>query len=348
MRKVFLGLSGGVDSSVAAYLLKEQGYEVVGVNVVLYDESRNPRTCCSIEALQLAYRVSKKLGIEFKVINYTKEFKRGIVRMFVEEYLKGRTPNVCVFCNRDYKLGAIWELARRNDGLLSTGHYARIGRFMGKKVIMKGLDSRKDQSYFLVYLRKEMVENMLLPVGELTKEEVRRIAREIGLDTAERRDSMDICFVDDDYREFLVSKGGYSPKEGEIVDVQGRVLGKHKGYAFYTIGQRKGLGIALGRKAYVVDIVPEENKVIVGFREDVLRRFIKVVKLNMFVVPSEKFVARVKIRYRHEPAEALVRIKGNEAEVEFHEPQFAPTPGQIAAFYIGDYLIGGGVIQKTS
>ncbi len=347
-KKVFLGISGGVDSSVAAYLLKEAGYDVVGVYVFLQSEVDSPRSCCSISSLRIAYRVSKRLGIPFMSIDYSERFRRGIIGMFVEEYLKGRTPNVCVFCNRDYKLGAIWEVAREKGGFIATGHYASVGEFRGRRVIRRGRDERKDQSYFLSYLKPEMVENMLLPLGEYTKVEIREIASRLGLETAERGDSMDLCFIEGDYREFLVRKG-VKPREGEIVDIHGNVLGYHRGYMFYTIGQRRGLGISLGRRAYVVDIIPEENRVVVGFEEDVHRRYVEAGNINLFVELNGEFEARVKIRNVHKPAKALVKMDRNRGKfkIEFEKPQFAPTPGQIAAIYIDDYLIGAGVIEKS-
>ncbi len=345
-RKVFLGISGGVDSSVAAHLLKEEGWDVVGVFVFLQTESDRPESCCSIASLRIAYRVAKKLGIPFRAIDYTEQFRRGIIQMFIDEYRAGRTPNVCVFCNRDYKLGAIWQEAKKEGAYIATGHYARIGEFRGRKVIRMGKDRQKDQSYFLSYLRPEMVEKMLLPIGEYTKEEVRQIARRLGLETADRSDSMDLCFVEGDYREFLMKKG-VKPQEGEIVDIYGNVIGKHRGYMFYTIGQRKGLGVALGRRAYVVDIIPEENKIMVGFEEDVHRRLVIASNLNMFVDMESPFRASVKIRNVHKPAPATVKLEEEKAIIEFDTPQFAPAPGQIAAFYVDDYLVGAGVIEES-
>jgi len=342
--KIVLGISGGVDSSVAIYLLKEMGYDVIGVNVVLYDESKNKRACCSIEALRLAYKVAKKFNIPFKVINYSKEFKNGIVKMFIDEYLRGRTPNVCVFCNRDYKMKVLFDYARSINAQFSTGHYARIGEFRGKKVIMKGIDENKDQSYFLSYLTREMVDNLILPLGNFTKNEVRKLALELGLINATRIDSMDICFVDNDYRSFLIEKGNYQPKGGYFVDKFGNIIGKHKGYALYTIGQRRGLNIALGKRAYVIDIIPDENTVVVGFEEDAYTSFIKLENLNFFVEVENEFVGQVKIRNVHKPVNALIKVFKNYSEVEFEKPQFSPARGQIGAIYIGDYLIGAGII----
>ncbi|MEO0196553.1 MAG: tRNA 2-thiouridine(34) synthase MnmA [candidate division WOR-3 bacterium] len=344
MNKVVLGISGGVDSSVAIYLLKNMGYEVIGVNVVLYDESKNPRSCCSIEALRLAYKVAKKFGIEFKVINYSKEFKSGIVKMFIEEYLKGNTPNVCVFCNRDYKMKVLFDYAKKIGAYFATGHYARIGNFRNKKFIMKGIDEFKDQSYFLSYLTREMVESLILPIGDYTKEQVRKIANDIGLITAKRSDSMDLCFLDNDYRDFLIEKGNYTPQEGYFVDKYGNIIGKHKGYALYTIGQRRGLNIALGKRAYVVDIIPQTNTVVIGFEEDAYSSFIRLKNLNLFVELESEFEGEVKIRNVHKPAKALIKIFKEHAEVEFEKPQFSPARGQIGAIYIGDYLVGAGII----
>ncbi len=344
MKKVVLGISGGVDSSVAIYLLKNMGYEVIGINVVLYDESKNPRTCCSIEALRLAYKVAKRFNIEFKVINYSKEFKNSIVRMFIDEYLKGNVPNVCVFCNRDYKMKVLYDYAKRVNGYFATGHHARIGNFRRRKVIMRGVDENKDQSYFLSYLTGEMVEHLILPVGDYTKEQIRKIAEEIGLINARRNDSMDICFVDDDYREFLVNKGDYKPVEGYFVDKYGNIIGKHNGYALYTIGQRRGLNLALGKRAYVIDVIPETNTVVVGFDEDAHSSLIKLRNLNLFVELESEFEGFVKIRNVHKPAKALIRILGDLAEVEFETPQFSPARGQIGAIYIDNYLVGAGII----
>lgn len=345
MNKVVLGLSGGVDSSVAIYLLKNMNYEVIGVNVILYDESKNSRTCCSIDALRLAYKVAKKFNIEFKFINYSKAFKENIVKMFIEGYLVGRVPNVCVFCNRDYKLGALFEYAKSINAKVATGHYARIGIFRDKKVIMRAKDKSKDQSYFLSYLSRQTIDNLILPVGDYTKEEIRKIASDIGLINARRVDSMDICFVDSDYRDFLIEKGNYIPKEGYFVDKYGNIIGKHRGYALYTIGQRRGLNIAFGKRAYVLDVVPETNTVVLGFEEDAYASFIKLVNLNLLVELESDFIAKVKIRNLHEPASARVRIFNNYAKVEFEKPQFSPARGQIGAIYINDYLVGAGIIE---
>ncbi len=344
--KVLIGISGGVDSSVAAHLLKEEGWDVVGVFVFLQTLSDSPRSCCSIASLRIAYRVAKKLGIPFRAIDYTEPFRRGIIQMFIDEYRAGRTPNVCVFCNRDYKLGAIWKEALKEGAYMATGHYARTGVFRGRKVIRMGKDLSKDQSYFLSYLRPEMVERLLLPVGEYTKEEIREMARKLELETADREDSMDLCFVEGDYRDFLV-KMGVKPREGEIVDIYGNVIGKHRGYAFYTVGQRRGLGVALGRRAYVVDIIPEENRIVVGFEEDVHRRIVIASRLNMFVEMETSFRARVRIRNVHKAAPATVKLEKEKAIIEFDVPQFAPAPGQIAAFYVDDYLVGAGVIEES-
>ncbi|MCS7245863.1 MAG: tRNA 2-thiouridine(34) synthase MnmA [candidate division WOR-3 bacterium] len=345
MNRVVLGLSGGVDSSVAIYLLKNMGYEVIGVNVILYDESKNPRTCCSIDALRLAYKVAKKFNIPFKFLNYSKAFKENIVRMFISEYLSGRVPNVCVFCNRDYKMGALFEYAKSINAKLATGHYARIGTFRGERVIARAKDKSKDQSYFLSYLTREIVNNLILPIGDYTKEEIRKMASDIGLINARRVDSMDICFVDSDYREFLIEKGNYIPKEGYFIDKYGNIVGKHKGYALYTIGQRRHLNIALGKRAYVVDVVPETNTVVLGFEEDAYTSFIKLVNLNFFVELESDFIAKVKIRNLHEPADARIKVFNNYVEIEFEKPQFSPARGQVGAIYIDDYLVGAGIIE---
>jgi len=344
-KKVVVGISGGMDSSVALYILKEKGYDPLAVTLYLYEEDpKNPRSCCNVVAIGRAKRLSKKLGVPHLIIDLRKEFSENIIPYFVEEYRRGRTPNPCVFCNRDFKFHYLLKKADEIGAeFVATGHYARLER-NGEACIKMARHREKDQSYYLVFLKKEWLPRIIFPLGNMKKEEVKKIALQLGVESL--RESQELCFLDGkDYRNFLKERIGEKP--GEIVDTQNKILGKHKGISYFTIGQRKKLGISTGLPLYVVSLEPERNRVVVGTKEETMRRRMKISSLNWFKEKEIRMRLKVKIRYLHSPSTAEIQIKNNEALVTFDEPQFAPTPGQIAAFYNGEILVGGGIIDEV-
>lgn len=352
-------MSGGVDSSLAAALLVEQGYEVVGVTLQLwardcFGPSQDLFKCCGSRAAASVRAVCEHLGIPFELADEAEAFQKHVVEPFAAEYLAGRTPNPCIRCNEHIKFGS---LLRRADQLgaafVATGHYARVERRAdGRYLLRKGCDPDKDQSYALFCLRQEQLARALFPLGGQTKTETRAAARRLGLPTSEQPESMEICFVpDNDYRRFLREAGFAAEQAGEIVDVQGRVLGRHEGVAFYTIGQRRGLRIAAGRPLYVVDLDPVRNRVVVGDAAALSRSRFTVSECNWipFDAPTGPFDATVKIRYNHAGAPATVTpLADGRAEVMLHTPQRAVTPGQAAVFYQGDLVVGGGWIERDA
>jgi len=342
---VVVGLSGGVDSSVAALLLKEAGYEVVGVSVLLNPEEGNPNSCCSISALHIARRVAVKLGIPFHTVDHSKRFKEEIISYFVREYLEGRTPNPCLICNRDHKLKALFVFADEIGAeYVATGHYVRKGVLAGVQLLRRGRDLRKDQSYFLFRIPVAWIERFLFPVGDMDKREVRRLALEKGLPTARRSESQDLCFIKGDYRE-LLKEWKVKDRPGRFI-YRGQVVGSHPGAHNFTVGQRRGLGISVGHRVYVRAIVG--NDVVLGDYEDVMAKEMVVADLNWHHLPGEEFEALVQIRASAKPVPATVRLKGDRVKVTFHGRAFAPAPGQGAAFYRGDVLLGGGTIEGFS
>lgn len=349
-------MSGGVDSSVAAALLKEQGHELVGITMRVWDlphsaESR-PGSCCSIDDANDARRVAERLGIPHYTLNVKAEFKERVVDYFVSEYVSGRTPNPCVLCNQAIKFGYLFSQgAKFGVSKVATGHYARIGDFHGHKVIMRGLDPAKDQSYFLFSTPPERLRDIIFPLGGLSKPEARALAEKYGLAVAEKPESQEICFVpDDDHAAFIenVSVNGAS-REGDIVNARGKVLGQHRGYARYTIGQRRGLGVAAGEPLYVTAIEPEENRVVVGGRDEVYGTALLARGMNWFVPADEAAGLELTARIRHKSQDAPARVEARargEAVVEFSRPQLAITPGQAVVIYHGDAVMGGGWIEK--
>lgn len=357
--RVVVGMSGGVDSSVAAYILKQQGYEVIGVTMQIWpsddpDVVEREGGCCSLTAVEDARKVANHLGIPFYVMNFQQVFDEKVISYFVDEYIKGRTPNPCIMCNRYIKFE---ELLRRSMALdayyVATGHYARIEYDDQKQryLLKKSVTPAKDQTYALYTMTQYQLKHTLMPLGNYTKEQVREIAEKSGLVTANKPDSQEICFVkDDDYAGFVQDRASGPVAPGYFVDTQGNVLGKHKGIIHYTIGQRKGLGISLGHPMYVVDIDPENNTVILGRDHEVYSREMLVDDVNLISVPSidSPIRASVKIRYTAKEAPATIYpYEDDTLRVVFDEPQRAITPGQAAVIYQDDLVVGGGIIAKA-
>ena len=356
MAKVVVGMSGGVDSSVTAALLKEQGYEVIGVTMNVWQKEMEEgchvreKTCCALSAVNDAQTVAYKLGIEYYVLNFRDVFKKEVIDYFVDEYIKGKTPNPCIACNKYVKFGALMNKAKiLGADYVATGHYAKVAQSesTGRYEIRKSVTDKKDQTYALYNLTQEQLSHVLFPLGDYEKEEVREMAEKLGLAVANKPDSQEICFVDKDYADFIEKNTDYKAKQGNFVEKNGKVLGKHKGIIHYTIGQRKGLGISFSVPKYVVDIDIEKNEVILGDNEDLFRNTLQASDLNFMSVEKLEGEMKVtaKIRYSHIPAEATINmVDANTLECRFVEPQRAITKGQAVVFYDGDVMVGGGVI----
>lgn len=358
--RVAVAMSGGVDSSVAAALLQEQGYEVVGITMQIWPDSKTyggldrEGSCCSLSAAEDARRVADRLGFPHFVLNFREVFQEKVIQDFVEEYLRGRTPNPCIRCNEFIKFAALLHKARALEvDYVATGHYARVGfdPGRGRYTLRRGVDPRKDQSYTLYPVPQELLARILMPLGEWRKEEVREKARQLGLRVANKPESQEICFVPEgDYRRFLREHAGERLRPGPILNLRGEVLGQHPGLAFFTVGQRRGLGLSWHEPLYVLALDPERNAVIVGPEEELYRRRFLVVQVNYVSLPpqEEPFEAEVMVRYRMSPQPATVIPLGEDTvEVVFHQPQRAITPGQSAVFYRGDEVLGGGRIERV-
>ena len=356
-KRVVVAMSGGVDSSVAAYLLAEQGYEVIGVTMRLFavtDENaaRLNRSCCSIEDVDDARDVCRAIGAKHYFMNFEKEFKKYVVDYFVSEYERGRTPHPCLACNDKLKFEFLLRRAKFMDAdFVATGHYARIEQHEDEWHLMRGADPSKDQSYVLFTLGQEQLSQLLLPIGEFDKDEIRRIASEAGLPVADKPDSQDICFIPSgDYKAFVEPRLTVVTP-GDIVDSAGTVLAQHDGVHRFTVGQRKGLPLPGGspRPIFVTDIDPDEGRVTVGFAEELLRHRLAAggVKWVSGIAPEDGVRVEARIRYHGADIPAIVRSDGDEIIVEFESPQRAITPGQAVVFYDGDRVLGGGMIDRA-
>jgi len=355
-KRIVIGMSGGVDSSAAAALLLEQGFEVIGITLKLWPQdcvSRAEDKCCGPQAVADARAVAHRLGIPFYLVDESDDFQKEVIQYFADEYRAGRTPNPCVMCNEKLKFGTLIRRARQLGAeFIATGHYARVEQdpASGRHLLKRGRDLKKDQSYFLFSLRQDQLARVRFPLGELTKSDTREIARESSLKTADKEESMEICFVpDNDYGRFLQQAKLVDKHRGEIVDLHGRVLGQHDGIEFFTIGQRRGLGIAAPRPLYVLDLDPVRNRVVVGDESELDRDSLVVERCNWIALdaPVEPLEALVKIRYNHPGSIATVRPgPAGTAEVHFQEPQRAITPGQACVFYQDDVAVGGGWITR--
>jgi len=344
--KIAVAMSGGVDSSVTAYLLLKKGYAVTGVTMQVM-----PAGELTNNTINAAKSVANQLNIEHHCVDVSKTFHEQIIKPFCDQYICGRTPNPCVYCNRLIKFSALINLAREiGADYLSTGHYVRIAHGNYCK-LQKGIDPKKDQSYFLARLIQNQLSKIVTPLGDYTKDQVWQIAREAGFESEKKEESQEICFLPEgDYAGFVYRYGNGTAKPGRIVYSDGKVAGTHRGLPYYTIGQRKFLGVATGKPQYVIDIRPQDNTVVIGDDRDLLRRSVKVTGLNWIVpqipIPGTKLKGR--IRYRHNESDGEIILNtGTEVEFVFDEPQRAVTPGQQMVFYRGDEVIGAGVIDSS-
>ena len=353
--KVLVGLSGGVDSSVAALILKQQGHEVIGGTMQIWGKdgiavkSGHKDACYGpdeVENIEEAGKIAEKIGIPYHVFNCVEQYEKFVLENFKSEYIQGRTPNPCVWCNALIKFGALPHVAKENGiafDKFATGHYARVEEKDGKYILKRGIATHKDQSYFLYRLKQEQLSNIILPLGGFTKEEIRKIARDNGLEVAEKPDSQD--FYGGDYNELL----GLKELEGNIVDTEGNILGQHKGIWNYTIGQRKGLGISSTEALYVLSLNKDSNEVVVGFADKTFKKSLTAVNLNWISIdkPTSEFRAQAKIRSTQQPVDVTVIPKQDNIEVTFDDLQKSIAIGQSVVLYDGDTVLGGGIIEAV-
>ncbi len=354
MKKAMIAMSGGVDSSVAAYLMKKEGFDCVGATMRLYRSpvfrQKNPRGCCSDQDEEDAAFVCYQLGIPHESVCFTKQFEEQVIRKFISDYESGLTPNPCIDCNRTMKFRALLEYAEEKGfDFVVTGHYARIcsDERSGRLLLRKAIDESKDQSYVLYMLSQDQLAHVYFPLGDLHKTEVRRIGEENGLVNASKRESQDICFVPDgDYVKFMEEYTGRKYEEGDFLDTDGNKIGRHKGIVHYTIGQRKGLGISAPHPLYVAAIDAKKNTVTVAEKNDVLKQTVYAEKVNLIAVDELKDEMRIKarIRYNEKEKPASARMEGDRLVVRFDEPRSGVAVGQSVVLYDGDIVVGGGVI----
>ena len=355
--KVVVGMSGGVDSSVAAYLLKEQGYDVIGVTMQIWQAGDTQTAeqeggCCGLSAVEDARRVAAQLDIPYYVMNFRREFQENVIDYFVREYRRGRTPNPCIACNRYVK----WEsLLQRSIGIgadyIATGHYARIVKLAnGRYAVQKSETTKKDQTYALYNLTQEQLRRTLFPIGDYEKEKIREIARQAGLNVAQKPDSQEICFVpDNDYAGFISRETGAVEQPGNFVAKDGRILGQHKGISHYTIGQRKGLQLSFGKPVFVTEIRADTNEVVIGNHEDLMVTELTAENMNYmaeeYLEPGQRMLAKIRYSHAGENCEVTkVSADGSCISLRFENPVRAVTPGQAVVLYSGDYVLGGGTI----
>jgi len=348
MSKVIIGMSGGVDSSVAAAVLLEQGYDVIGVTMKLWNGEQTDAGCCSLSAVNDARRVADKLNIPYYVMNFEADFTKYVINNFIDEYKNGRTPNPCIACNKYIKFDALLEKAKAiGADYVATGHYAKISNNNGVFSLERAADEKKDQTYFLYNMTQYQLAHTLMPLYDITKDTTREMAEKMGLAVANKPDSQEICFVPDgDYAKFIEQTAGKSPI-GNFVDESGKIVGQHKGIIHYTVGQRKGLGIALNRPVYVTKIDTQTNTVILG--GDGLQLSDTLTASNVTYIPFEKLDGSMKctakIRYNTKDAPCEIFPTDNGGRVVFDQPQRAITPGQAVVFYDGNIVLGGGIID---